>query len=78
MRRHMSKRAISSRVILKVKNKSNFFLEKCLIPIHNFFPQYNHESNYKQSEKTRENCVDGKNQEDLEHLCAKLHQVPFI
>ena len=31
----------------------------------------------RQSEKTRENSVDGKKQEDLEHLCAKQDQVLF-
>ena len=29
---------------------------------------------HRQSEKTRENGVDGKNQENLEHLCAKKDQ----
>ena len=31
----------------------------------------------RQSEKTRENGVDGKNQENLEYLCAKKDQVLF-
>ena len=31
----------------------------------------------RQSEKTRENGIDGKNQENLEYLCAKKDQVLF-